>query len=261
MGSLGIKLRRVRTFQSDRVPGKFNTGDLHAEAQAEIRHVVFARVLSGQHFTFHAAFTKAAGHQNAVHLCQVHRGAVTFDVLGIHADNFDGTIVSAAGVGDCLIDAFVGVLQMDVLANHANPNAVRRLDDAFNDGLPFAHVGRLGLEAQLLANEFIHLFALKHQWHLVNGMLHIDLLNHAVDRHITEEGNLLAHILVDGFLRTADKNVRLDANLAQLGNGLLSGLGLQLAGRPDVGHVGDVHKNGIAAPAFEGKFPNGLKER
>ena len=67
VGCLRIKLRRMRACQLQCVPGKFNTGDLHAEAQSEVRHIIFACVLGGQHLAFHAAFTKASRHEDAVH--------------------------------------------------------------------------------------------------------------------------------------------------------------------------------------------------
>ena len=52
--------------------------------------------------------------------------------------DLDGAIVGAAGVGDGFVDALVGVLQMDVFADHPDAYLMLRLNDTLDDGLPFA---------------------------------------------------------------------------------------------------------------------------
>ena len=87
-GVFGIKFGRVRLGQFQNVARKFNRGDLHAEAQAEVGHLVFARVLRRQDFAFDAAFAETAGHQNAAQALQHFFRAVPLDVLGIHLLRF-----------------------------------------------------------------------------------------------------------------------------------------------------------------------------
>ena len=81
---------------------------------------------------------------------------------------------------------------MDVFADHPDAHLILRLDDTLNDGFPLAHVGRLRFEAQFLTDEFVHLLALQHQRHFINGMLHVDLLHHAFQGDVAKERNLLA---------------------------------------------------------------------
>ena len=53
-------------FKSGDVAGVFDRGALHAEADAEERHLVFARVLNGVDHALNAALAEAAGNQDAV---------------------------------------------------------------------------------------------------------------------------------------------------------------------------------------------------
>jgi hypothetical protein len=59
----------------------------------------------------------------------------------------------------------------------------------------------------------------------------------AVGADVAVEGELLAVVLADRAVGAADEHVGLDADLAQLGDGLLGGLRLQLAGGLDEGHA------------------------
>ena len=111
MRRVRIKFRRVRLGQLQDVARKFDGGDLHAQAQAEVGNFVFAGVLRGQDFAFDAAFAKPAGHQDAAETLQDFFRAVLFDFLGIHLHDFHAAIVGHAAVDDRLINRFVGVLQ------------------------------------------------------------------------------------------------------------------------------------------------------
>src|SRR6266566_5164134 len=55
-----FELVAVGVFQSQNVARYFDGGDLHAEAKAEIRHLVFARVFGRRDLAFDAALAEAA---------------------------------------------------------------------------------------------------------------------------------------------------------------------------------------------------------
>ena len=92
-------------------------------------------------------------------------------------------------------------------------------------------------------------------------VVHVLLLDHRLERHVAEQGDLLAHFLVERLLAAADQDVRGDADFAQLGDGLLRRLGLQFAGGLDERHVGDVHEDDVVVPDFEREFADGFEER
>ena len=66
MRSLRIELGGVGVFQAAHVAGVLDGGALHAEADAEERNLVFARVLNGVDHALDAALAESAGNQNAV---------------------------------------------------------------------------------------------------------------------------------------------------------------------------------------------------
>ena len=71
----------------------------------------------------------------------------------------------------------------------------------------------------------------------------------------------MPQFLVQRFLRATNKKVRRNANLAQLGDRLLRGLGLKFASGLNEGNVGDVHKNCVPAADLKREFSDGLQER
>ncbi len=66
---------------------------------------------------------------------------------------------------------------------------------------------------------------------------------------------------MSGFLAAAHQQVRLDADLAQLGDALLRGLGLELARRGHKGHERDVNEDAFLRPDLERKLAERLEER
>ena len=83
----------------------------------------------------------------------------------------------------------------------------------------------------------------------------------ASTRHVAEHGDLLAQFLVERLFAAAGDDVRRDADFAQLGDGLLRGLGLEFAGGLDEGNVGDVDETGVADAGFQRELADGLEER
>src|SRR5687767_1163036 len=62
----GIELRAVRICQSTNVPGKFNHAALHSQTNTEERNLLGTRKVDRANHAFDAAFSKAAGHKDAI---------------------------------------------------------------------------------------------------------------------------------------------------------------------------------------------------
>ena len=161
----------------------------------------------------------------------------------------------------CLIDGFVGVLQLDILAYHTDAHSVSRRDEFTDDLPPLGHVGRRSVEFQLAANQVVEPLTLQHQRHLVDRMLHVDFLDHRLVLDIAEQRQLLPQLLVQRLFAAAYEHVRRDTNLAQLSHTLLGRLGFQFTSRVDVRDECDVQEQHIALPCVERKFPDRLDER
>ena len=110
--------------------------------------------------------------------------------------------------------------------------------------------GELGVEALLVQDE----------GHLVDrGRIHG--ADHATDGDVAEQGDLLLEVASDGPVRTADDGVGLQTERAQLLDGVLRGLGLQLAGGADERHQRDVDERAVGAPHLVAQLTDGLQER
>src|SRR5690606_5473678 len=64
------ELRRTRSFEPDQIADRLDHRHLHAEADAEERHLVLAREASREDLALRAAFTEPAGDQDAVDILQ-----------------------------------------------------------------------------------------------------------------------------------------------------------------------------------------------
>ena len=65
--AFGVKFGRVSVFIAEHVARKLDNRRLHAEADAEIGNIVFARVFCTDYLALYAAVAEAAGHKNAVY--------------------------------------------------------------------------------------------------------------------------------------------------------------------------------------------------
>src|ERR1051326_6240983 len=145
VGRVGFELGGVGLVEFEDVAGEFDGGDLHAQAQAQVGHLVFTGVAGGGDLAFDAPFAEAAGDEDAAQALEHLFGAFAFDVLGIHLDDFDAAIIGHAAVDDGFVDGLVGVLQLDVFADDADADAVLGGDEFADDFLPVGHAGRGGL--------------------------------------------------------------------------------------------------------------------
>ena len=67
--------------------------------------------------------------------------------------------------------------------------------------------------------------------------------------------------MIERVIGAAHEHVRLDANFAELGHGLLRGLGLEFAGGLEERHERDVDKHAIRRPDLESKLPHRFEKR
>ena len=260
MRGVGVKLGGVGPLQLEDVAAVFDDRDLQPQAQAVIGNVVFAGVFGRRDFSLGAAVTEAARDQNAVEALEQGEAVFLFQVLGVDAHDVNPGVVGDAGVGDRLVDGFVGVLELDVFADHADFHLVGGGLDAADNLVPDVFLGRRVLQAEEANHKVVHALFLQGEGQFVDG-IHVAALDHGFDRDVAEHGNLVAQASLQRVVATAHEDVGLDTDLAQLGDGLLSRLGLELAGRLQVRDQGDMDKNAIVRPDLEGELAHRFEER
>ena len=91
--------------------------------------------------------------------------------------------------------------------------------------------------------------------------IHILSRDHRISTHVTEKRNLGFQFLVQGPVRAAEQDVRLNTDGPQLLDAVLGGLCFHLARRLDIRNQGHVDKKGILPADIKTELPDRLKKR
>ena len=254
----GIELARVRTGEAEDVPGVLDRHHLQAEAQAEARDLVLAGVAGRHDLALGAPLAEPAGDHDAVELAEPALGEQALHLLGLDPLDLHLAAVVEAAVLERLGHRQVGVLEAHVLADDADASgAVHRLD-AVDEDLPLAEVGVAGVEAEDLAHHVVEALFVEHERDLVE-VAGVGGVHHRLDRHVAEVGDLALEPPAEGLVAPHDDDVGLDATAAQLGDGVLGGLGLLLG--DDLRRQRDVDVADLVAADVEAELPDRLEER
>ena len=124
------------------VPRRLDHRHLHAEADAEIRHVALARELRRPDLALGAALAEAARHQDAVDVLEERRRVLALEHLALDPVEIDLDLVGDAAVRERLDQRFVGVLEAGVLADDGDGDLAFGIVDALVDQAPAVEVGR-----------------------------------------------------------------------------------------------------------------------
>src|SRR5207253_8445530 len=107
--------------------------------EAQIGHILLARITRGLDFAFNAPLAKSARHKDAAQSFEKFYGSVAFEIFGIDFLDLDAAIVGDGAVDNRLINRFISILKLDVFADNTNADAMLRRDQFANDFLPMIH--------------------------------------------------------------------------------------------------------------------------
>ena len=138
-----LKLARVRAGKPGDIAGVLDDHHLQTEAQPEAGKVVFAGVGGSGDLSFDPPFAEAARNDDAVKEGEVSLGRLGGNMLGLHPFDLDLRLVEESAVAQGFCHREVGVGQIDVLADDADPHRVDGVLAAFDDRLPLVEVDRL----------------------------------------------------------------------------------------------------------------------
>jgi hypothetical protein len=195
--------------------GVFDGGHLHAQADAQVGHLVLAGELGRADLAFHTARAKAAGHQNGVVLGQLASGFGAVDGFGIEVVDLHAHMVAHAGVAQRLVDGLVAVGQLHVLAHHGDAHFALGVLGFVHQVVPALEAGGGGVQAQLVADQAVQALLVQHAGHLVDGV-HVPHADHAPFGHVGEQRDFFALFFRDAPVGAAQQGVGLDADFAQL---------------------------------------------
>ncbi len=159
------------------------------------------------------------------------------------------------------VNRLVGVLVLDVFADDADGHFMGRIADALQHAAPVADVQRLGLELQLLDDQFIQPIIDQAERHFVDAEFLVALLDDGPVFHVAEQGDLLGVVLGQLAFGPANEDVRLDTDLPQPLDAVLRRLGLRFAGRLQIGDQRQMDIQHIRLAHIEGELANGFQKR
>ena len=151
-------------------------------------------------------------------------------------------------------------MQLHVLADQGDGHGLVAGVDAVDQGAPLGEVRLAALQVQHAHHEVVEALAVHAQRHAVD-VVGVGGRDHGVRVHVAEQGDLLADALRQRLLGAGHDDVRLDADLAELGHGVLRRLGLGLADHADDGHQRDVDVQDVLAADVLAELADGLEER
>src|SRR5271157_438696 len=256
----GVEFGGIGARQAAHVAGEFDDQGLHAQADAEIGHLALAGVADGVEHAVDAALAEAARDEDAVVAFELPFPSLAHHAFGIDPVNIDLQLMRQPAVQQGLLQALVRVFVIRVLAHQADGHLVARAGDALQHGGPSAHLARAGIDAQQPEDHLVHSFGGEVDRHLVHR-LDVARGDDGLHVHVAEERDFLLHLLGDETLRTAQQDVGLDTDGAQLLDAVLGGLGLQLLGRGDKRHQGHVDEQGVVAPLLMAHLADVFEER
>src|SRR5215469_3116241 len=102
-----IEFGTVGGFHATNVERVFDDGALHPEADAEVRNLLFPRILDRANHSGNPAFAEASGNENAIELTELRRLLSVFEALGLDPVNPGSQIVNQPAMDESLAEALV----------------------------------------------------------------------------------------------------------------------------------------------------------
>ena len=207
-----------------------------------------------------AAEPEPAGDHDAVEVAQAPFGEEPFGVVGGDPVDLHFGLARVPAVLERFDHRQVRVGQVDVLADQADAHRFGGGFDLGDELAPVAEVGLVLVEVQDTCRR-----SRRGPRRAARAGSRRATARRRTTRcrlgHVAQLGDLLLEPGRDRPVGAAHDRVGLDAPAAQLGDGVLRGLGLLLAGRADERHQRHVHVEHVVAPDVFAELPDRLEER
>jgi len=194
------------------LPGELDHGELHSQADAEVRDPLFARVLDRADLALDAALPEAARHEDRVGAAQA-ADPVRLDRLRIDVTDVDPAAGMDTGVDQRLGERLVRLGEIDILADQRDGDRVLRMLERVHELVPLREVGRPREHVQLVADDFVEHLLVQHARDLVDRV-HIPDRDHRLDGNVREQRDLASLVVGNRLLAAAEQRVGLDPDLA-----------------------------------------------
>ena len=132
------------------------------------------------------------------------------------------------GVGQRFGQRFVRLGEIDVLADHRHVHFVLGMHECVDQLVPYRKIRGLGAQGELAADDLVQALGVQRRGNLVDG-IGVERGDHGFGRDVGEERDLAPVAVGQRAVGTAEDDIRLDTDLAQLLHRVLRRLGLHLA--------------------------------
>ena len=209
---------------------------------------------------FNASDTKTPGDDDRINATQsLLRTLGSFTGIGGNPTQVNASVICKTTVLYGLGNRKVSVVQVNVLTNQRNLNAVLRRFNALKQLVPLTPVHVAESQAQTLNKEGIQAFAMQCRGNLIDRG-RVLTFDDSISVDVAHERDLALNSLGQRAVRTQHQRIGLNADGAQRGHRVLGRLGLELPGSGKEGDQCNVHKGNIVAAQVGAHLTRGLQE-
>jgi hypothetical protein len=119
--------------------------------------------------------------------------------------------VGERAMDECLLQLFVTIFVLDVLAHDGNRDFIPRVVSPMDDVLPLGEIRGFGIDPKQVQRERIDAFRSEVERDFVDAG-YVAGGDNRVLLHIAEQCDLVAHLARNGAIGAAEQNVGLDAD-------------------------------------------------
>ncbi len=261
LGHVGIELGRRRLLETGLAAGVLDHHALQAQAQTQGRDLVRPGVGERTELALDAADPEAARDDDRVDVLEVVPGTGRrLALVGGDPADVDLGLVGEATGAEGLADRQVGVGQVDVLADQADRDLLGGVVHPPQQVVPAGPVDVAEGQVEPADEVGVEPLAVQDLGDVVDRR-RVGGGDHRLLVDVAHQRDLALDAGRDVPVGAAHDRVGLDADRAQRRDGVLGGLGLQLARRADVGHQRDVQEEAVVAADVVAHLAGGLEER
>ena len=260
MLTFGIELRGIRILISENVARKFDRRDLHAEADPEIRDILFPRVLRRQNHALYPAVSEPARNDDSVYPAKFLRNILLRQKFRVHPLDVYLRVVLVTAVRECFRNRQIGVVQLHVLPAKRDLYRLAAGVHSVQHLRPFRHVDFLRVKIQNLTYHRGKIALFQHERRFIQHG-NRQIFNAAFRLYIAEHRDFILDILGHGLIHARHDDVGRDPHALQLLHGMLRGLGFEFVRTRNIRHQGDVNETAVLPSHFPRYLTDRLDER
>ena len=162
-------------------------------------------------------------HQYPVRLGQPLFDGIRRDLAAVRPQDLDPSLGLYPRVSQRLGDGQIGVVQLNVFADHGDLHRAFGVSCPFQHRVPLAHIRLSRIKSEFAADDRREVFALEHDRRLIEQR-HGDVVDHAVAVDVAKHRDLVLDVVRKRQVGARDDDVGANAHALQLLDRVLRGL-------------------------------------